>query len=244
MEAGSNAQQEGDIDKSKAMKLEDKDAFGRVGMDMSKHKEAKYESSDKAIKNKIEHFTYHGSDELNDACKFTMKKRRLNNKNQIHLSVAISQLAKLRMLQLNYGCIDFCFDLFDIQYQEMDTDFTNIAFSCDNPFRDCIKSELRNHYPEHKNDWFPRDYNTDVAKFDTPYPCLFNNKWPGDATMSLSRGMQQGGGRIYVFFNPDGYETFVRDCITLARYKEGVQIIKKPKAIITYTHDKQRDQEE
>ncbi|KAG3196138.1 hypothetical protein PC129_g24741 [Phytophthora cactorum] len=58
-------------------------------MDMSKHKEIKYESSDKAIKNKIEHFTFHGLEELSDACEITMKKRRLKNKNPIHLSIDI-----------------------------------------------------------------------------------------------------------------------------------------------------------
>ncbi|GMF09065.1 unnamed protein product [Phytophthora lilii] len=54
MEAVSNARREGDVDKSKAMiaemmKLVGNSAFGRSGMDMSKHKEIKYESSDKAI---------------------------------------------------------------------------------------------------------------------------------------------------------------------------------------------------
>ncbi|GMF15561.1 unnamed protein product [Phytophthora lilii] len=73
MEAVSNARREGDVDKSKAtiaemVKLVGNSAFGRSGMDMSKHKEVKYESSDKAIKNKIEHFTFHGLEELNDAC--------------------------------------------------------------------------------------------------------------------------------------------------------------------------------
>ncbi|KAG3125836.1 hypothetical protein C6341_g25611 [Phytophthora cactorum] len=101
MEAVSNARREGDVDKSKAMiaemmKLVGNSAFGRSGMDMSKHKEVKYESNDKVIKSKIEHFTFHGLEELNDACEITMKKRRLNNKNPIHLSIAIYQLAKLR----------------------------------------------------------------------------------------------------------------------------------------------------
>ncbi|GMF37821.1 unnamed protein product [Phytophthora lilii] len=81
MEAVSNARREGDVDKSKAMiaemmKLVGNSAFGRSGMDMSKHKEVKYKSSDIAIKNKIEHFTFHGLEELNDACEITMKKRR------------------------------------------------------------------------------------------------------------------------------------------------------------------------
>ncbi|EEY68553.1 chromodomain protein, putative [Phytophthora infestans T30-4] len=239
MEAVSNARREGDVDKSKAMiaemmKLVGNSAFGRSGMDMSKHKEVKYESSDKAIKNKIEHFTFHGLEELNDACEITMKKRRLNNKNPVHLSIAIYQLAKLRMLQFYYDCINFYFDRSDFQYQEMDTDSAYIAFSCDNPFQDCIKPELRTHFKEHKYDWFPRDYNTEVAKFDRRTPGLFKDEWSGDAMVSLSsknyicylpdetykvkvsaKGIQQGSGRNNGVLNPDGFETVVRDRITL-----------------------------
>ncbi|KAG2770224.1 hypothetical protein Pcac1_g18744 [Phytophthora cactorum] len=196
------------------MKLVGNSAFGRSGMDMSKHKEVKYESNDKAIKSKIEHFTFHGLEELNDSCEITMKKRRLNNKNPIHLSIAIYQLAKLRMLQFYYDCIDFYFDRSDFQYQEMDTDSGYIAFSCENTFKDCIKPELRDHFDEHKYEWFPRDYNAEVAKFDRRTPGLFKEEWRGDAMVSLSsknyicylpdeehkvkvsaKGIQQGRGR-------------------------------------------------
>ncbi|GMF35480.1 unnamed protein product [Phytophthora lilii] len=147
MKAVSNARRESDADESKAMiaemmKLVGNSAFGRSGMDMSKHKEIKYESSDKAIKAKIEHVTFHGLEELNDACELTMMKRKLKNKNPIHLftmmkwklknknpihSIAIYQLAKLRMLQFYYDCIDVYFDHSDFQYQEMDTDSAYIA---------------------------------------------------------------------------------------------------------------------
>ncbi|GMF23198.1 unnamed protein product [Phytophthora lilii] len=181
MEAVSNARRERDADESKAMiaemmKLVGNSAFGRSGMDMSKHKEIKYRSSDKAIKAKIEHFTFHGLEELNDACELTMMKRKLKNKNTIHLSIAIYQLAKLRMLQFYYDCIDVYFDRSDFQYQKMDTDSAYIAFSCDNPFQDCIKPELREHFVQHKYDWFPRDYSTDVAKFDRRTPGLFKDE--------------------------------------------------------------------
>ncbi|KAG2770629.1 hypothetical protein PC129_g23544 [Phytophthora cactorum] len=181
MEAVSNARREGDADKSKAMiaemmKLVGNSALGRSGMDMSKHKEVKYESEQKAIESKIEHFTFHGLEELNDACEITMKKRRLKNKNPIHLSIAIHHLAKLRMLQFYYDCIDFYFDRSDFQYQDMDTDSDYIAFSFDNPFQDCIKAELRDHFKQHKYDWFPRDYNKEVAKFDRRTPGLFRDE--------------------------------------------------------------------
>ncbi|GMF35020.1 unnamed protein product [Phytophthora lilii] len=198
MEAVSNARREGDIDKSKAMiaemmKLVGNSAFGRSEMDMGKHKEVKYESSDIAIKNKIEHFTFHGLEELSE---ITMKKRRLNNKNPIHLSIAIYQLAKLRMLQFYYDCIDFYFDRSDFEYQEMDTDSAYIAFSCENPFQNCIKPELRAHFKEHKYHWFPRDYNTEVAKFDRRTPGLFKDEWSGDAMVSLSS-------KNYICYLPD-----------------------------------------
>ncbi|KAG2874405.1 hypothetical protein PC117_g27609 [Phytophthora cactorum] len=165
-------------------------------MDVSKHNEVKYESNDKAIKCKIEHFTFHGLEELNDACEITMKKRRLNNKNPIHLSIAIYQLAKLRMLQFYYDCIDFYFDRSDFRYQEMDTDSAYIAFSCEKPFQDCIKPELREHFQEHNYDWFPRDYNTKVAKFDHRTPGLFKDEWSGDAMVSLSS-------KNYICYLPD-----------------------------------------
>ncbi|GMF30019.1 unnamed protein product [Phytophthora lilii] len=224
----SNARREGDANKSKAMisemmKLVGNSAFGLSGMDMSKHKEIKY-ASDKDIKAKIEHFTFHGLEELNDACELTMMKRKLKNKNPIHLSIAI-YLAKLRMLQSYYHCTDFYFDRSDFQYQEMDTDSAYIAFSCDNPFQDCIKPELREHFVQHKYDWSPRDYSTDVAKFDRRTPGLFKDEWSGDAMVSLSsknyicylpdnsykvkvsaKGVQQGRGRNNDVLSPKGFE--------------------------------------
>ncbi|KAG3002847.1 hypothetical protein PC120_g19487 [Phytophthora cactorum] len=262
MEAVSYARREGDVDKSKAMiaemmKLVGNSAFGRSDMDMSKHKEVKHESNDKDIKSKIEHFTFHGLEELNDACEITMKKRRLNNKNPIHLSIAIYQLAKLRILQFYYDCIDFYFDRSDFQYQEMDTDSAYIAFSCEKPFQDCIKPELREHFQEHKYDWFPRDYNTDVAKFDRRTPGLSKDEWSGDAMVSLSRknyicylpdesyevkisakGVQQGRGRNEHVRNPDRFETVVRDRITLQGTNKGFRQSKETKSIITYTQTK------
>ncbi|KAG2783092.1 hypothetical protein Pcac1_g7067 [Phytophthora cactorum] len=262
MEAVSNARREGDVDKSKAMiaemmKLVGNSASGRSGMDMSKHKEVKYESNDKAIKRKIEHFTFHGFEELNDACEITMKKRRLNNKNPIHLSIAIYQLAKLRMLQFYYDCIDFYFNRSDFQYQEMDTDSAYIAFSCEKTFQDYIKPELREHFQEHQYDWFPRDYNIEVAKFDRRTPGLFKDEWSGDAMVSLSsknyicylpdesykvkvsaKGVQQGRGRNEHVLNPDGFETVVRDRITLQGTNKGFRLSKETKSIITYTQTK------
>ncbi|GMF14460.1 unnamed protein product [Phytophthora lilii] len=229
MEAVSNARREGDVDKSKAMiaemmKLAGNSAFGRSGMDMSKHKEVKYESSDKATKNKIEHFTFHGLEELNDACEITMKKRRLNNKNPIHLSIAIYQLAKLRMLQFYYDCIDFYFDRSDFQYQEMDTDSAYIAFS----------SKFDRRTPGlFKDEW---SGDAMVSLSSKNYICYLP-----DETYKVkvsAKGVQQGRGRNEDVLNPDGFETVVRDRITFQGTNKGFRLSKESKSIITYSQTK------
>ncbi|EGZ08941.1 hypothetical protein PHYSODRAFT_339348 [Phytophthora sojae] len=210
------------------MKLVGNSAFGRSGMDMSKHKEVRYESDDKAIKAKIEHFTFHGMEELNDSCEFTMKKRKFNNKDPIHLSIAIYQLAKLRMLQFYYDCIDFYFDRSEFQYQEMDTDSAYIAFSCEKPFVECIKPELREHFQQHKYEWFPRDYSEEMAQFDRRTPGLFKDEWSGDAMVKVSaKGVQQSGGRNGDVLNPDGFESVVCDRITLQGTNKGFRLSKE-----------------
>jgi len=201
MEEVSQARRDGNADESKKMvgtmmKLVGNSAFGRSGMDMSKHKQVKYESDEVAIEKKVEHFTFHSMEELNGSCEITMKKRRIKSKNPIHLSIAIYQLAKLRMLQFYYDCIDFYFDRSDFQYQEMDTDSAYIAFSCDDPFSDCIKPNLQAHFTQHKFEWFPRDYNKEVATYDTFTPGLFKEEWRGDAIVALSS-------KNYICYIPD-----------------------------------------
>ncbi|KAG2988366.1 hypothetical protein PC121_g10478 [Phytophthora cactorum] len=262
MNAVSSARRVGDEDKSKAMiaemmKLVGNSSFGRSGMDMSKHKQIKYESKEDKIKSHIEHFTFHGLEELNDSCEITMNKRRLNNKNPIHLSIAIYHLAKLRMLEFYYDCIDFYFDRSDFQYQEMDTDSAYIAFSCNNPFQECVKPELRDHFKQHKYDWFPRDYNREVAKFDLRTPGLFKDEWSVDAMVSLSsknyicylpdesykvkvsaKGVQQSRGCNEDVLNPLGFESVVRDRITLRGTNRGFRLSKETKSVITYSQTK------
>jgi len=209
MEDVSNARREGDVDKSKEMiadmmKLVGNSAFGRSGMDMTKHKRVEYLSDEERIRKKIEHFTFHGLEEFNDSCEIVMKKRRISAKNPIHLSIAIYQLAKLRMLQFYYDCIDFYFDRSDFEYQEMDTDSGYIAFTGEKPFPDLIKPELCQHFEDHKSQWFPRDDNEDDAKFDRRTPGLFKEEWRGDAMISLSS-------KNYICYLPDSEYKLKKD---------------------------------
>ncbi|KAG2883864.1 hypothetical protein PC117_g25932 [Phytophthora cactorum] len=243
MEAVSNARREGDADKSKAMiaemmKLVGNSAFVRSGMDMSKHKEIKYGSSDKAIKSKIEHFTFHGLEELNDACELTLMKRKLKNKNPIHLSIAIYQLAKRRMLQFYYDCIEFYFDRSDFQYQEVDTDSAYIAFSFDNPFQDCIKPDLREHF----NSTSMIGSHVITARMWLSLivvPLVYSRMNDESYKVKVSaKGVQQGRGRNNHVLSPKGFETVVQDRITLQGTNKGFRLSNETKSIITYSQTK------
>lgn len=112
MEKVSNARRDGDVDNSQAMiaemmKLVGNSAFGRSGMDKTKHKQVIYETNRGTVLDMMEHFTFHNFDEFNGAYDVTKKKRQIAFTNPIHLSIAIYQLAKLRMLQFYYDFVDF-----------------------------------------------------------------------------------------------------------------------------------------
>ncbi|GMF30478.1 unnamed protein product [Phytophthora lilii] len=53
-----------------------------------------------------------------------------------------------------------------------------------------------------------------------------------------AKGIQQGGGGKNGVLNPDGFETVVRDRITLQGTNKGFRLSKETKSIITYTQNK------
>ncbi|EEY54744.1 uncharacterized protein PITG_23313 [Phytophthora infestans T30-4] len=139
----------------------------------------------------------------------------------------------------------------------MDTDSAYMAFSCEKPFQSCIKPELREYFQKHKYEWFPRDYNEGVAKFERRTPVLFKDEWTGNAMVSLSskncicylpdesykvkvsaKGVQQGRGRNEDVSSPKCFETVVRDRITLQGTNKGFRLSKETKSIITYSQTK------
>ncbi|GMF13932.1 unnamed protein product [Phytophthora lilii] len=241
------------------MKLVGNAAFGRSGMDMTKHKEVEFLSNGKSVLKATEHFTFSSKTEFNDGTVEMVKsKRRIKLKNPIHLSIAIYQLAKLRMLQFYYDCIDFYFDRSDFQYQEMDTDSGYIAFSHETPFPDLIKPEVLEHYEQHKYEWFPRDDTTENASFDRQTPGLFKEEFRCNAMVSLSsknyicylgdeidketkkpkmklsaKGVQKSrNGNV---LSPKNFENVVKNRTTFKGTNRGFRMCKEANSMITYS---------
>lgn len=164
-------------------------------MDKSKHKQIKYVDDEEKLHEEMEHFTFHHAEEVDGIYEVKKHKRRINLNNPIHVSIAIYQLAKLRMLQFYYDLIDKYIDRSDFQYLEMDTDSAYIAFSDDNPFPNLIKPELLLEYEAEKDNWFPRETH---KAFDKRKAGLFKEEWRGNAMISLSS-------KNYICYEPDEY---------------------------------------
>ncbi len=209
----SNARREGDADKNKEMigkMMKDcgNTPFGRCGMDMTKHKKVKYTTSDEEEMKLTNHFTFQDKEDLDGACEITLKKRKIKQNNPIHVAIAIYQLAKLRMLEFYYDCIDFYIPRNRWEYLEMDTDSAYIAFSlpdkapkdAPNPFDYLIRPDktyqtakgktktfsYRKHWEANKHKWFPRTDTEENALYDMRTPGLFKQEWSGGSMISLS----------------------------------------------------------
>ena len=66
----------------------------------------------------------------------------------------ILQLAKLRMLEFYYDCIDRFVDRKDFQYVEMNTDSAYMALSA--PLENIVKPGMEREFWEEYERWFPR----------------------------------------------------------------------------------------
>lgn len=264
----SDARRSGDVDSSKKMvaemmKLIGNSAFGRSGMDMTKHRKVQYESNltslgesnQRQMDKLTNHFTFYHKEELDGATEFIMKKRRIKQNNPIHLSIAIYQLAKLRMLQFYYDCIDKYFDRSDFEYLEMDTDSGYMAFSDIDPFKNIVKPEMREHFSKHQNEWFPRSDTKEHAMYDSRTPGLFKEEWRGSAMVSLSsknyvcyqpdelhkvkissKGVQKS--RNASVLAPENFERIIREKLTLSGHNMGFRVCKESKSMITYSQHK------
>lgn len=247
LESGSDKKMIGDM-----MKLIGNSAFGRSGMDKSKHKEVKFHCNKQSVYKLVEKPQFHDVEELNGAFEVSSYKKHIKLDNPIHLSIAIYQLAKLRMLEFYYDCIDYYFDRSDFQYIEMDTDSAYIAFSDDEPFKNLFKSEVhKNHFEMHKHLWFPRDDSYRNNLYDQKTAGLFKEEWRGNAIVALSsknylcympdiehkqkcsaKGVQKG--RNGDILNPEGFEGVIRGKTTLQATNKGFRVDRISKSIKTY----------
>lgn len=191
-DAVSNARREGDANenyklKGEMMKLIGNSAYGKCITNILKHETVKIVSKKNYGKN-LRRNNYKSHEDLNEGYEFRFKKTLFKQNLPIQIGFAVYQLAKLKMLQFYYECIDFYIDRCDFQYCEMDTDSAYISFTSDK-LESLIKPERMEHYLNHKNEWFGRDDSEANILFDKRTPGLFKLEYQGDGIIALASKM-------------------------------------------------------
>ena len=187
MEKVSEERRKGDTDPKYAIiaemwKLVGNSAFGRTGINKSKHKNVSF-CDEKHFNKKKHMYFYYDSDEYNGKYIVSMKKKKVKQNMPIQVACSIYDDSKLRMLQFYYDCIDKYIDRKDFQYIEMDTDSAYMALSDD--FEKLIKPELKEEFIKERDMWFPRTDSQEHKAFDKRKPGLFKIEFEGDAMVAL-----------------------------------------------------------
>lgn len=213
IEEGVAARREGDVSKDKAiiadmMKLVLNSSYGKTIINKNKHSSTIFTMDENKARNQINYKEFKDLDEydISDNGDFSdaifeikkSKKKVLQNV-PIQIGYAVLDYAKLRMLQFCYDFIDKYIDRKDFTYCQMDTDSAYIAFSFDSSpvdtsnkkqkLEDLVKPELMEEYKKDKYNWFPRDYDEKLLKYDLRTPGLFKEEFKGNAIIALCSKM-------------------------------------------------------
>ena len=185
----SDARRQGDIkDEFKIIGGEMKDvgntAYGRTSMNKMKHTATSY-SDYKTTRRKINSPYFVDCDEYGDTYEVSMKKGIIKQNIAIHISTAILQYAKMRLLQFYYDFLCKYVDKSDFQMMYCDTDSLYMGVTGDK-LDDLIKPKMKEEYEKDKFNWLPRNDTEANAMYDKRTPGLFKVEFEGSAMVALA----------------------------------------------------------
>ena len=155
-------QRSGDRDPSLALlvstyKLIGNSVYGKTITNKERHVNVSYKSDPTDVSLAIASRRFIGLDCFESGvCELVHSKRKLTLDVPVVIGFSILQLAKLRMLEFYYDCIDVFVDRRHFQYVEMDTDSAYMALSA--PLRSVIRSDRVARFYNKYERWFPRPY--------------------------------------------------------------------------------------
>ncbi|HLX53761.1 MAG TPA: hypothetical protein VKR58_07460 [Aquella sp.] len=157
-------------------------AYGRTIMNKNKFTNRKF-CNEKQFNRAVNNHFFRDAEEYDGFYEVSSKPRVVKQNTPLQIGYNILQLAKLRMLQFAYDCIDKYIDRKDYQFMYMDTDSLYFALSDD--FDKLIKPKLREEFEKDKINWFPRTDTTENKAFDKFKPGIFKIEFVGDGMVAL-----------------------------------------------------------
>ena len=160
--------------------------FGRTIMDKSKHHNYKITNLSGCVKARNSNRFIDCNMLGDDTCEVIKSKKSVYQNLPIQVGSAIFQMAKLRMLEFHYDCIDKFLSRRSFQYTQMDTDSAGMALTSD-PGKsylpiELIKPEMREQWEKEKYDWFPDP----SLKGDKRTPGKFKKEYQGNGIIALA----------------------------------------------------------
>ena len=99
---------------------------------------------------------FNDMEEIDDVFELEFRKEKVTINRPFQIGIVAYQLAKLRMLQLYYGCLDYFIDRRDFELIQMDTDSMYLGLS-----RETLKEASRlnrlDEFEATKKNWFAWD---------------------------------------------------------------------------------------
>ena len=197
------ARRSGDADPDQAivgdtMKLLGNSAYGSLLLDKEKHQDVKYVKGEQPAKMHVKMPRFKAMTELGEGMfELQLSKESITMTMPSYVGFHILQLAKLRVLEFYYDCLDKWCDRKDWEMCETDTDSLYIAMSRSS-FQEIIKPEYQSVFLEqtqkscHLQDvdpskhWFPRTCCATHKSRDKRTPGLFKVEWIGDEMVCLA----------------------------------------------------------
>ena len=150
----------GDKDPAKAIqadtaKLFGNSAYGKTATNKEKHTNVRFATTEQ-MPDLIAKHTYKGNNQLGeDTFEVSQFKEKIKMDLPLQIACAVYQLAKLRMLDFFYNCLDKFVDRSNYEMVEMDTDSFYMGLG-EKTFDECLKPEMLEQWKEEKYLWFPR----------------------------------------------------------------------------------------
>ena len=247
VEEVTDARRAGDVDDSlkliaDTMKLMGNAPYGKTITDKLNFVSTTY-ANNKNITKKINDPHFKDLEELyNESYEVTSSKReiKLDLPNQIGL--AVYNLAKLKMCEFYYNCIDKYIDRSDFQLMHMDTDSFYFALSA-KTLDEIIKPEMREEWEKDKYNWFPSTskephptFKIDgkpisMEKYTSRTPGLFKDECTKDKEIALCSKMY-----CCASFEDDGKDKFTSKGIQKSndiKYKDFENVLNKQEHTVT-----------
>lgn len=195
-------------DREKAFEVEAETAklignsgYGRCGMNKNKHTKSDLMTDEAKVDRAIAHFTFRDCDELGGVVGggatfqtlYQIKKAKQKTKQNmpVQVSVAVYQLAKLRMLQFYYDFLARFIAPEDFQMMYMDTDSCYFAMTALD-MKEIVKPELKEVFERESPQWLVLNKNiTEYAPFAHRTPGLFKVEYE-------ARSMEALASKLYI----------------------------------------------